>query len=232
MSDKAKNKDLWDRLATTDPRHTKKVEFGRKFTSIDAQWQIMRVTEELGPVGSGWSYTVHHSVERLHEVMPGLVLALADVTIYWGGTNADGLFHHQYGPVRGTSPLVEHDKSGKPRYDDDAPKKAMTDAMTKALSHLGVSADVFLGLFDDNKYVARLERRFAANDAEQQGLPSQVETMLRVGRDCKTVPELEAAWKNGAAAMKTWEKAHVDLVTLRFGEFKRKLQASPAQTAA
>ena len=29
--------------------------------------------------------------------------------------------------------------------DDEAPKKAMTDAMTKAFSHLGMSADVFLG---------------------------------------------------------------------------------------
>ena len=28
-------------------------------------------------------------------------------------------------------------------------KKAMTDAMTKAFSHLGMSADVFLGMFDN-----------------------------------------------------------------------------------
>jgi hypothetical protein len=36
----------------------------------------------------------------------------------------------------------------------------MTDGLTKALSHLGFSADVFLGRFDDNKYVADLKKEF------------------------------------------------------------------------
>ena len=37
--------------------------------------------------------------------------------------------------------------------DEEAPKKSLTDAIGKALSMLGFSADVYLGLFDDNKYV-------------------------------------------------------------------------------
>ena len=32
--------------------------------------------------------------------------------------------------------------------------------MTKAFSHLGVSADVFLGLFDNNKYVEEMTKKF------------------------------------------------------------------------
>ncbi|MBN86088.1 MAG: hypothetical protein CL885_01045, partial [Dehalococcoidia bacterium] len=39
------------------------------------------------------------------------------------------------------------------RPDADAPKKALTDAITKGLSYLGFNADIFLGKFDDNKYV-------------------------------------------------------------------------------
>jgi hypothetical protein len=73
-----------------------------------------------------------------------------------------------YGPIRGTCEiwsqatykgdlLWEKDGAPKMRLDDDAPKKAMTDALTKGLSHLGVSADVFLGLYDDNKYVQSLK---------------------------------------------------------------------------
>ena len=42
------------------------------------------------------------------------------------------------------------------KLDDEAPKKAMTDALTKAFSHLGLNADIFLGKFDDNKYVESL----------------------------------------------------------------------------
>ena len=45
--------------------------------------------------------------------------------------------------------------------DDEAPKKAMTDAMTKAFSHLGMSADVFLGKFDDSKYVQEVKKEFS-----------------------------------------------------------------------
>ena len=55
----------------------------------------------------------------------------------------------------------------KGTLDDEAPKKAMTDAMTKAMSHLGMAADVFLGLFDSNKYVEQMKKKFAtANESK------------------------------------------------------------------
>lgn len=178
----SENRRIWDAVSTTDPRHTKKVEFGRKFTSIDAHWQIMRATEQFGPVGEGWGYTVEHSVERLTE---GLVLAVADVTIWWRpepptggwGQMAENLKIRSYGPIRATAGLLEPDKSGKPRLDDDAPKKCLTDALTKGLSHLGFSADVFLGLYDDNKYVQWITREFAA--AEVLTLPPEDKGLLK-----------------------------------------------------
>jgi len=43
-------------------------------------------------------------------------------------------------------------------------KKATTDGITKCLSMLGFNADVFLGKFDDNKYVQELK-----NKAEWKG---------------------------------------------------------------
>jgi hypothetical protein len=47
------------------------------------------------------------------------------------------------------------------KVDKDGPKKAITDAKTKALPELGFNADIFLGRFDDNKYLAEVEREFA-----------------------------------------------------------------------
>ena len=44
----------------------------------------------------------------------------------------------------------------------------MTDAMTKAFSHLGMSADVFLGLFDSSKYIEKAKEHFAIIDAERR----------------------------------------------------------------
>ncbi len=139
----------WDALKATDPRYTKPVSFGaRRFTSINSQWQLQRMTEHFGPIGDGWGYTVAHSIER---ITPDYVLAVADVSI-WHGNDMTSI----YGPIRGMSPILE-----KGRTDDDAAKKALTDALTKGLSHIGLSADVFLGLFDDNKYVREVARQFA-----------------------------------------------------------------------
>jgi hypothetical protein len=52
------------------------------------------------------------------------------------------------------------DKDGNTHLDDDCVKKVATDALTKGLSKLGFNADVFLGLYDDNKYVAGAKAAF------------------------------------------------------------------------
>lgn len=39
------NMKIWDAVSITDPRHTKKVEFGRKFTAIDAHYQVQQATD-------------------------------------------------------------------------------------------------------------------------------------------------------------------------------------------
>jgi len=64
---------------------------------------------------------------------------------------------YAFGPVSSVQSLAK--KNGG--LDDEAPKKAMTDAMTKAFSHLGMSADVFLGMFENNKYVEDLKKEFS-----------------------------------------------------------------------
>ena len=44
--------------------------------------------------------------------------------------------------------------------DADFAKKIETDALTKALSKLGFNADVFMGRFDDHKYVEEINAEF------------------------------------------------------------------------
>ena len=107
----------------------------------------MAATEQFGPIGIGWGYISGDPiiVDTL-MVMP--------VTL-WHGDRAN-----TFGPMMGCEEWK--DKNG--RVDSDAPKKATTDAITKLLSQLGFNADVFLGKFDDNKYVQQMEREFAAKD--------------------------------------------------------------------
>ncbi|UEM08096.1 hypothetical protein JL101_035455 (plasmid) [Skermanella rosea] len=145
----ANNLDLWNSVAKTDPAHTKYVNQRGGFTSIDSYYQIQRATEQFGPLGLGWGYDADYV---FHEDLIACTLRLWYVL---EGKRSEAF------PVTAMNPWRELDKSGKVRLDDDAAKKALTDAITKALSYLGFSADVFMGLYDDNKYVAGLKREFA-----------------------------------------------------------------------
>jgi hypothetical protein len=49
--------------------------------------------------------------------------------------------------------------------DADFAKKVETDALTKGLSKLGFNADVFMGLYDDHKYVQEMQVEFSKEPA-------------------------------------------------------------------
>jgi hypothetical protein len=52
--------------------------------------------------------------------------------------------------------------------DNDFAKKAETNTMSKALSKLGFSADIFMGEFDDKDYVEAITNEFALEKAEDK----------------------------------------------------------------
>jgi len=137
---------IWDAVSKTNPSNTKKVNQRGGFTSICAQSQIMEATRQFGPIGEGWGYDADEPL--FHDN-----LVFVRVTL-WHGSRAN-----DFGPVIGGAEW----RSDKGRLDSDAPKKATTDAITKLLSQLGFNADVFLGLYDDNKYVEQVAREFAAD---------------------------------------------------------------------
>lgn len=143
---------LWDALGKTDPAHTKKFSRagGFKGTATRPIWVYRRLTEQFGPVGEGWGHS-----EPSFEVVPG---ANGEVLVYctvrcWH-TTADKGF---YG-VGGDKVVA---KRGDGLFsDDEAFKKAFTDAVMNAFKSVGVAADVHMGLFDDDKYVAAMDREF------------------------------------------------------------------------
>ncbi|BAR13986.1 hypothetical protein [uncultured Mediterranean phage uvMED] len=141
-----KNMKIWETLSKTNPEFTKPLPGygGKTLTTIDPMYQIQMMTDLFGPVGLGWKYKVDY------KYIDGLVFA--EVTIKYF-TNE----WHEYGPVCSVQNLSKSNN----KLDDEAPKKAMTDAMTKAFSHLGMSADVFLGKFDDSKYVEQMKQEFS-----------------------------------------------------------------------
>ena len=135
------NMDIWNNLAPSDPKYLKKISFGaRSFTAIDPQYQVMKMTEQFGPVGEGWGW---HSTTEVVSVSNGDSAVLAHVTV-WHGSPAN-----TFGAFTGCRKFFD---AAKGRMAEDAPKMAVTDGLTKALSHIGCDADVFLGKMDGNKY--------------------------------------------------------------------------------
>lgn len=180
------NMKIWDAVSKTNPAHTKTVSLGRKFTAIDAHYQIMETTRQFGAVGIGWGYEVSHSTLESGEIL----LAIADVVVWHSSRE------NTFGPIRGVSEMI----NAKGRLDDDAPKKATTDALTKALSHLGFNADVFLGMFDDNKYVAKLKQEF--NDKPEKAMtPDQLDAAVNSMYEAKSIDGLQAVFG------KAWHEA-------------------------
>ena len=73
------NLDIWDKLASSDPKYLKKVSFGsRSFTAIDPQYQVRKMTEQFGPVGEGWGW---HNTTEIVPVSNGDSAVLAHVTV-------------------------------------------------------------------------------------------------------------------------------------------------------
>ena len=125
----------------TDPAFTKKA--GR-YTAIDAMYQIMHMTALYGPIGEGWKYSVDY---KYHDTY---VAAEVTLHIYSQDNNEWGSF----GPIGAVASL----KNAKGEIDKECAKSAMTNALTKAFSHTGLNADVFMGLFDNNSYVEQLKK--------------------------------------------------------------------------
>ena len=133
--------EIWNSLAKSDPAYLKKISFGaRSFTAIDPQYQVMKMTEQFGPVGEGWGW---HNQTEIVSVSNGDSAVLAHVTV-WHGSPAN-----TFGAFTGCRKFFD---AVKGRMAEDAPKMAITDGLTKALSHIGCDADVFLGKMDGNKY--------------------------------------------------------------------------------
>jgi hypothetical protein len=148
MKDKKENMWLWESVETTDPNFTKKVNQRGGFTAISAQYQLRTATETFGSFGWGWG-VVDERIEKWEDV--GLAVYQATLWYNIDGYGYDDDVTISKIPIHSS---IKYHSNG--RVDDDFMKKVATDALTKGLSKLGFNADVFMGKFDDNKYVNKL----------------------------------------------------------------------------
>jgi len=196
------NLSLWETLRPVDRKFTKPIT-GKSYKgdSPNPTYVIYKLTEVLGPIGHRWGFEVEYDRIRYgkpHQIVlrKSQSMSLPDgegkqhvlerneeyqivreeyheVCIRFWIADADG--NTRSFSAFGGTPMLHMTQSGKWIHDEDAAKKSLTDAYTKAASWLGACADIFLGLFDD-KYgateVASVGESLPAEAKQAQHRPS------------------------------------------------------------
>lgn len=149
------NMKLWRDVEKTDPQYTKKANVkGNKITSVAPQYQIMKATEQFGSYGKTWGFK---KIELDYSIVDkGLVVF-------------HGTFFFPDGEFQIINTIGIFKDNAQTKLDDDFAKKVETDALTKALSKLGFNADIFMGRYDDARYVNEITQEFneKANATDQ-----------------------------------------------------------------
>lgn len=167
MSDKPKkepnpNMRLWERVCVTDPKHVKPIT-GKQYkgNSPKPYWIVQRLTEEFGPCGQGWGYSILN--ERMERLTDTDVLHVAVVRLWYELEGKRGEVE-QIGQTK----AVYKTSGGSLLVDEDAPKKSVTDALVKCASYIGVAADIFSGMWDDSKYVEWARQQYEEPTPESE----------------------------------------------------------------
>lgn len=182
------NLHIWKRVQRTDPRFTKPLEgVGFAGTSINSNYMIMRATEIFGPIGEGWSYEV---IEEKLVLGNPITERVFDENNKQIGVrflrDGDGSLKYEenhsikikfwYITEKGKKAEFESYGATPYRYmttrgmksDPEAIKKSLTDAIKKALSMLGFSSDVFMGMHDNPEYLASNKLEFEIKNASEK----------------------------------------------------------------
>jgi len=151
-----KNMAIWESVCKTDSEYTKKVNQRGGYTAIDATYQQMKATELFGSYGLGWGL---REISYDFTLFESTKMVLCHAVFFYKLDGVEASF-----PI--SNAISAMLSAAKP--DEDFCKKLETNTISKALSRLGFSADVFLGLFDDQDYIAQLKTEEAIAKAEDK----------------------------------------------------------------
>lgn len=230
------NLGLWDALKRTDPKATKPFQRAGGFrgTQIDPVFRIQLMTETFGPVGKGWGF------EQLEWTIAERMVFICLRAWYVDPSTGE---KHFTGPQWGGTELVRRNRDGTERPDDEAFKMSTTDALGKCLLQIGVSADVYMGQFDDSKYKDENEQFFAAKNAIKNNPDLQPAGIEKFEADvkeqldaCHDLEALDEYWKSGVNArireIGTVDKAAQNRLISAFSQRKNEIVKKQEQQHA
>jgi hypothetical protein len=181
------NLELWSAHADIPPSETKPIT-GKAYkgTSPKPHYIMYCLTDMFGPVGVGFGW----------DVVAEEFLPIGEEVLHWcrikfWHTDRANTFD-SYGQTK----ALMKTRNGL-MLDEDAPKKSLTDAIVKAASQVGVAANIFLGRWDDSRYVANLERQERDEKSQPEPPDQSRETADRMiaavkGADAAKLAAIEA----------------------------------------
>lgn len=204
----------WERLAKTDPAHTKPFNRGGfKGTALKPIWLIKRMTEEFGTAGEAWGmlepqfqtvFLPDAKCQPLVYCTAGMWIGSPDRTIYGVGGDT----------------LTNAFKSGT-ISDDEAFKKAYTDAINNCFKYLGIGGDVHMGQFEDSKYVSDMREAFEDKPECVKHIEEFVEKVAMVTSE----DALTTLFEDYAAHIEEASKDHGAAVSMAKQAYAKKLRA-------
>ncbi len=119
-------------------------------TDINPMWRIKALTEQFGPCGIGWKYTIDR--QWMETGASGEIAAFCNIHLYvrMDGEWSEGI------PGTGGSAFVASERNGL-YTSDECYKMALTDAISVACKALGFGADVYWNA-DSTKYNRATEK--------------------------------------------------------------------------
>jgi hypothetical protein len=157
------NLSLWNDKAKPEPKATQKKDRNGNLaeakdqngnSSINSYYMFEAATALFGPVGVGWGYEILEDKRELGcpQLVGNEVHREESHTIrlkLWYVHEGEPRYVENYGH---TKALYWSNKWKSFVYDEEAPKKSLTDAIKKCLSMIGVYSDVYKGMLEDFEY--------------------------------------------------------------------------------
>lgn len=184
-----KNLDLYEQVRSVPREAQRKIQAGRLKgkTDINPMWRIKTLTEQFGVCGFGWYTEIVR--QWLEPGANGESSANVEIRLFvkMGGEWSAGILGI------GGSMFVSNEKTG--RYtDDDAYKKAYTDAISVACKALGIAADVYYENDRSSKYTS-----------DDDGLDRALATEFEYNGEIHRLEDCSVEWLRGALTSKKFE---------------------------
>lgn len=149
------------------PEEAKKPILGGRLkgmTDINPMWRIKKLTEIFGPCGIGWKLVnERYRFEKCEETLEVACIYELDLVYFWADVWNE--------PVHGIggAMYVSIERDGNYYVDDEAVKKARTDALSVACKMIGIGASVYWEKGNESKYGAQ------PNEPQQQKAPAKAQ---------------------------------------------------------